>query len=104
MALATETSVGESLDFYFDRRSKPRIPVDIHARLKSLNPLTSAGPSTVARLIEISRGGLKLRVRERFLTGASVQVVAERRIFNGKVRYCRSAGADFHIGVQLAEA
>jgi hypothetical protein len=103
MAIATETSVEESLDFYFERRSKPRIPVDIHARLKSLDPVTSSGPSIVARLIEISRGGLKLRVGERFLTGSSVQVVAERRIFNGKVRYCRSTGKDFHIGIQLAE-
>jgi hypothetical protein len=104
MALATETSVEESLDFCLDRRRKPRIPVDIHARLKSLDPLTSAGPSTIARIVEISRGGLKLRVGDRFLTGSSVQIVAERRIFNGKVRYCRSTGGDFHIGIQLTEA
>ncbi len=103
MALATETTVEESLEFHLERRRKPRIPVDIHARLKSLNPVTSSGPSTIARIVEISRGGLKLSVGERFLTGSSVQIVAERRIFNGKVRYCRSASGSFHIGIELAE-
>jgi hypothetical protein len=103
MALAAETSVEDALEFCLERRRKPRIPIDIRARLKSIDPVTSTDPSTVARIVEISRGGLKLRVGQRFVRGASVQIVAERRIFIGKVRYCQSVGADFHIGIQLAE-
>jgi hypothetical protein len=104
MALAAQMTVADALEFCLDRRRKPRIPVDVHARMKSLNPVTSTGPATAARIVEISRGGLKLRVGERFMIGASVQIVAERRIFSGKVRHCQSIDGDFHIGIQLAEA
>jgi hypothetical protein len=104
MALAAQMSVEDALEFCLDRRRKPRIPIDVHARMKSVNPVTSTGPSTIARIVEISRGGLKLRAAERFMIGASVQIVAERRVFTGRVRHCQSIEGDFHIGVQLAEA
>jgi hypothetical protein len=104
MVPSAEMSVAEAVEFCLDRRRKPRIPLDVHARMKSVNPLTSTGPSSIARIVEISRGGLKLRAGERFMVGASVQIVAERRVFTGKVRHCQSIDGDFHIGVQLAEA
>ena len=63
-------SVAEAVEFCLDRRRKPRIPIDVHARIKSVNPLTSTGPSAIARIVEISRGGLKLRAEERFMIGA----------------------------------
>jgi hypothetical protein len=103
MTLASQTSSAIALQFGIERRSEPRIPVDIRARVKSLDPVTSIGPSTEARIVEISRRGLKLRVRRPIMIGASVQILAERKIFLAKVRSCSSVDEDFYIGVRLAD-
>jgi hypothetical protein len=103
MTPASQTSSAIALEFCIERRAEPRLPVDIRARVKSLDPVTSTGPSTVARVVEISRRGLKLRVGRPFMIGASVQILAESKIFLAKVRYCSCVEEDYYIGVRLSD-
>jgi hypothetical protein len=103
MKLASQSNPVIPLDLTRERRSETRISADIRARAKSLDPVTSLGPSTVGRIVDISPHGLKVRVDRQFMTGSSVQILAEGKSFLGRVRYCLSLDADFHIGIQLAE-
>jgi hypothetical protein len=77
--------------------------VDIAARMKSLNPLTSTGPSTRVRIVEISYHGMKLRVHREMMPGGLVQIIVGDRILMGTVRHARPLGADFVVGIRLTE-
>ena len=86
-----------------ERRREARVPVDIPARVKSLDPVTSIGPSTEVRITNISRHGLRFHAPRPYLVGALVQIVAEKKILLGRVRYCLSDGAYYDFGVQLVD-
>lgn len=101
MPLASQTKTGRNLLLDIDRRGEPRSAADVRARVKSLDPVTSTGPSTIARIVGTSRHGLMLRAPRPFMAGATLQVLAENRIYLGKVRYCLSVDAEFYIGVRL---
>jgi hypothetical protein len=77
--------------------------VDIAARMKSINPLTSTGPSSRVRIIEISYHGMKLRVPREMLPGGLVQIIVGDKILMENVRHTRTAGADFEVGIRLTE-
>jgi hypothetical protein len=97
--VSTPTETGCDIE----RRSETRVRVDIAARMKSINPLTSTGPSTRVRIIEISYHGMKLRVHREMLPGGLVQIIVGDRILMGKVRHARPVGADFEVGIRLTE-
>jgi len=86
-----------------ERRSEPRVRVDIVARLKCLNPLISTGPSARVRIIEISYHGMKLRVGRELLPGGLVQIIVSGRILMGTVRHAQRSGSDFEVGIRLTE-
>ena len=54
-------------------------------------------------MLNLSNEGLKLRVHEPLHPGTMVQVQVRNKIVLGEVRYCLSAGADFHIGIQIRD-
>ncbi len=87
----------------FERRRERRTRVDIPARLKSVDPVTSIGPSTTVRIVEISRSGLKILVDKDFLPKTLVQIIASNQIMMGQVRHSRRVDGGFHVGVQLLE-
>jgi hypothetical protein len=58
-----------------ERRVEPRVSVDVPARMKSLSPLTSTGPSIRVRVVEISHSGMKVLVAREFQPGALVQIM-----------------------------
>ena len=99
MLVSTPTETGCDIE----RRSETRVRVDIAARMKSLNPLTSSGPSTRARIIEISYHGMKLRVHREMLPGGLVQVIVGDKILMGTVRHARCLGSEFEVGIRLTE-
>src|SRR5256885_2161667 len=78
-----EVSPGE------ERRKYPRVPMDVPARLKCLNPLTSTGPSIKARVVEISRAGMRIRANREFQPGGVVQVIVKDMFYLGTVRHCQ---------------
>ena len=86
-----------------ERRSEPRVPVDVPSRLRSLSPLTSVGPSIRARIVEISHSGMKFRSNRQFHPGALVQLMISGAFYMGTVRHCSAAGVEFETGVKLTE-
>lgn len=87
-----------------ERRKQPRVPMDVPARLKCLNPLTSTGPSIKARVVEISRSGMKIRANREFHTGGVVQVIVKDTFYLGTVRHCRRVEDGFETGLILTES
>ncbi len=102
MGISTENLRSQSNDV-FERRREPRTRVDIAARLKSVDPVTSIGPSTTVRIVEISRSGLKISVDKEFLPKTLVQIIASNQIMMGQVRHSTPVEGGFHVGVQLLE-
>jgi len=86
-----------------NRRKEPRDAVNVRARLKSLDPVTSIGPSTVVQVIEISRHGLKLLVHRLILPNSLVQVTMFNEVITGKVRHSTPVADGFHIGIDRAK-
>src|SRR5262249_5517031 len=86
-----------------ERRTEPRVSVDIEACLKCLNPLTSTGPSARIRIVELSYHGMKLRMTRELLLGGLVQIIVGNKVFMGKVRHTTRRATEFEIGIQLTE-
>ncbi|MGD1091487.1 MAG: PilZ domain-containing protein [Bryobacteraceae bacterium] len=84
-----------------ERRSELRIPLNVSASLKAINPL-AAGRSEI-RIIDMAAGGLKLQVPEFIHPGTAIQIRLKRTIALAEVRYCHPAGAEFHVGVHLQD-
>jgi hypothetical protein len=86
-----------------DRRKHPRVLMDVPARVKLVNPLETMGPSTPARVVEISRSGMKVRTRRDFMIGAAIQVIVKETFYLGTVRHTRQRDDAFDVGVRLNE-
>lgn len=86
-----------------ERRREPRVRVDIAARVKSLSPLTSTGPATRARIVEISYHGMKLRLAKELMVGGLVQIIVSGKILMGTVRHVQHRDTEFEVGVRLTE-
>ena len=81
------------------RRREVRFPVNEECSLHVLNPFSDTRRKV--RLLDVSKGGLKLRLPQSLDPGAQVQVGLRDALVLGSVRYCRSAGPDFEIGIQI---
>jgi anti-sigma factor RsiW len=86
-----------------ERRSDPRVPVDYPARLKLLDPVTSVGPPHEARVVEISRNGLRIRTTRFLIPKSLVQIRFNGKAMLAEVRYCIKAGPEYHAGLCLTE-
>jgi hypothetical protein len=87
-----------------DRRKHQRLPVDAPARVKLLNPLETIGPSMPARVVEISRFGMKVRAKRDFMVGAVIQIIVKESFYLGTVRHSLRIDDAFDVSVQLNEA
>jgi hypothetical protein len=99
---SSTSALSEALGI-IEQRSEPRVRVDIAARLKCLNPLLSTGPSSHARIVEISYHGMKFRVTRELPVGGLVQIIVSGKILMGTVRHAQRAGSEFEIGIRLTE-
>ncbi len=91
----------EGHQFFGERRGEVRFVLNIPAKVKGLNPVTSIGPSLPATIVEGSRHGHRIRLDREYLPGASIQVLVSKKAFVGKVRHCFRSGIEFMVGVQL---
>jgi hypothetical protein len=85
-----------------DRRADPRHPVDQPAKLKVLTPLQTPIRLSV-HIIEMSRGGMKISVKQPLMPGALVQIRFQGKLALAEVRYCAPAGAEYHVGVRFQD-
>lgn len=83
-----------------ERRSEPRVSVSFLGRLKLLDPLTSVGPPHDVQVIEISRGGLKVRTPRYLIPNTLVQVHFSGKATLGKVIYCLKADVGYNAGIK----
>lgn len=86
-----------------ERRSEPRIPVQFAGRLKLLDPVTSIGPPHEIVVVEISRGGLKIRTPRFLVPKTLVQVRFNGKAVLGEVRYCDKTGNEYIAGLRLTQ-
>ncbi len=85
-----------------ERRADPRHPVDEPATVKVLNPLQTAARFD-ARIVEMSRGGMKLRLPHSLMPGTLVQIRFQAKLALAEVRYCEAAGAEYYAGVRFQD-
>ena len=84
-----------------EHRSEPRVPVDYPGRLKLLDPVTSVGPPHDVQVIEISRGGLKIRTSRFLIPKTLVQIRFNGTAVLGEVRYCAKLRTEYLAGLKL---
>ncbi len=86
-----------------EHRREPRVPVNFPGRLKLLDPVTSVGPPHDAQVVEISRGGLKIRTPRFLIPKTLVQIRFNGKAVLGEVRYCTKADSGYFAGLKLTE-
>ena len=84
-----------------ERRREHRIPSNDPGSLQVLKPFSPEMHSI--RIVEVSRGGLKLRVPNSLKPGTIVQIHSKTTIAIGEVRHCTAVDNEFYAGVKLAE-
>jgi hypothetical protein len=86
-----------------ERRSDPRIPVNLEGRLKLLDPVTSIGPPHPVKVLEISRNGLRIVTPRYLIPKTLVQIRFSGRTALGEVRFCLKAESEFQAGLKLVK-
>ena len=82
-----------------DRRKEPRYPSDGSARV--LVPFLF-GPLTFnARVVNVSKSGLRLKVSAPLARGTLVQVELGSLVATGTVRHCSRDGKEYSMGIEL---
>ena len=84
-------------------RIEQRVVVNIQGKMKSLDPITSTGPSHPVTVVEISQRGLGVQADREYWPGSSVQVLVLKEAFVGKVLRCSRSGPEFTIAIQLRD-
>lgn len=82
----------------FERRREARYPTQDPAELEIV-----PGPSEpiYGTVIDVSRSGLRIAVRQRIGRGQQVMVKLHRNVIFGEVRYCRAHPGGFFIGLLI---
>ena len=93
--------VGDRLKTAVERRKEPRLPATGCAVVRSLCPLEQV--RFRARVLDISRTGLRFRTRCRYSHGTTVHVFLKAMMIIGEVRYCTGSGDGFEHGVSIEQ-
>ncbi len=83
-----------------DRRKELRFPADTICDVTDLQPRSHR----IARIIDVSRSGLRIEVGEPFDPGANIQIRVGETVFVGTVKSCRPDSGGFHVGIHLPQA
>lgn len=82
-----------------ERRSSLRVACDDPAQMQVLRPFS---PNRLeARILNVSRGGMKLRLKQAVDSGSLIQIRFKDSVVFGEVRYCARAGGEFEAGVHI---
>ena len=84
-----------------DRRREVRYPCRDSADVRSLDHLGTTHKATV---LDISRSGLRIQVGVHLAKESRVEIVIHKHaIIFGEVRYCRTYGEGFHVGILIEQ-
>jgi hypothetical protein len=84
-----------------ERRQSQRIPTNDPARVKLLHP--SVSEPLPARILDVSKDGMKVELARALEPGAIVEVLFKRFLAITEVRYCVQIGEVFHAGVLIQD-
>jgi len=84
-----------------DRRKEPRFST--HGLAKVSAPCLPAPHAFIASVLDVSRSGMHLKLREPLEPGTWVQIETNTIVATGEVRHCRKDGEQYSLGVLLDE-
>ena len=84
-----------------DNRSEQRLPILQDAMLQALNPLSI--DHIRAKMLDVSKNGLGIRIDRAIENGTLVQIRIGSVLILGEVRYSRSDGTGFRVGIQIED-
>ena len=76
---------------------------DIEAHVKLVDPVTSTAGSAPARILSLSKTGMKVKMSRRVVYKMLLQIRYDGTHCLTEVRYCRPVGSEFHVGVRILE-
>lgn len=89
------------LETIVERRREVRTPVSESASIRLLSP---PEPERVgARVLDISRSGMKIFIQTRVAMGAIIQIRFRNKVVAGEVRNCIQVDGGFHVGLYLQD-
>jgi hypothetical protein len=97
----TSITVLESPIPQVDRRKEPRYAADGWAKV--VVPFLAEPVTYAARVLDVSRGGMRLMLRAPLEPGTLLQIEMKSVVATGEVRHCRPEGEQYAVGVQLDE-
>jgi hypothetical protein len=96
----TDDLLRHEAGFVFDeRRRTARKICDYSTSLRALSPHPTE--MMTVRILNVSKGGLKLRAPIMLVPGTLVQIHFQNSIALGEVRYSLSAGSSHDVGVHV---
>ncbi len=84
-----------------ERRCLPRITTNDAASIQQIHPFSV--DRTYMRVLDISRGGMRLQSSVSFSYGTFVKILIRTAIGFGAVRYCVTAQNEFQLGILLQD-
>ncbi len=99
LAALTQTEQVQPEQEAKERRREQRIPTDEAGLVQSIVPFSN--DRLDARILEVSRGGMKIQIRKPLDPGMMVKIRLKQVVAFGEVRYCNAAGMDFNIGIRI---
>ena len=79
-----------------ERRREPRYPTHSIALVRPPDPSAARIP---AKVLDVSRGGMKLVMSTRFAPGTTLHIFLKQVLVIGEVRHCTAVGARFEHGI-----
>jgi len=83
-----------------ERRSEARYPTHDPAELELL---PQPGGTIYGTVLDVSRSGMRMALRQRIDRGAQVKVKLNGNVVFGEVRYCRAVSGGFHAGLRIQD-
>lgn len=86
-----------------EQRSEVRTPTDAAAEIRMISPFH--GSTIPAKIADVSRSGLKVRIGQHLQKGTVIQIRLDRYYVMGEVRYCIPADSPetFLAGVKIED-
>jgi hypothetical protein len=76
---------------------------ELAAYVKTIDPLTSSGPATAARIVRRTPTSIELQTARHFYAKALLQIRQDQWLSMARVVSCTPAGNQFHVTLEIVE-